>query len=189
MTSERSAFAQSRQNLLPPNSVVPVRTRKQSLRRIFTPTIFHLIVFLTAFLLIFSRRPDAITNAQFFAEDGQRWFADAYHLGIAMPAHSRPGWRISPYRSPPGRLIVLIFPFSRAPLVMNLCAILVQILPVTIFVSSRFSAIPLWKRLIASFDLFGSSELIWNKRECHKSAMAFGTISMSWFCWRSRRGI
>jgi hypothetical protein len=38
---------------------------------------------------------------------------------------------------------------------MNLCAILVQILLVAIFVSSRFSAIPLWKRLVASFVYLG----------------------------------
>lgn len=44
--------------------------------------LFHPIVFLSGFLLIFSRRPDAVSNAQFFAEDGQRWFADAYQLGL-----------------------------------------------------------------------------------------------------------
>jgi hypothetical protein len=62
--------------------------------------LFHPIVFLSGFLLIFSRRPDAVSNAQFFAEDGQRWFADAYQLGLrcllipdqagAIPRHQQP---------------------------------------------------------------------------------------------------
>jgi len=42
---------------------------------------FHAGVFLISFLILFSRRPDAILNAQFYAEDGARWFADAYHMG------------------------------------------------------------------------------------------------------------
>ena len=45
---------------------------------------FHISVFLAAFLVVFSRRPDAILNAQFWAEDGKFWYADAYHFG----AHS-----------------------------------------------------------------------------------------------------
>jgi hypothetical protein len=47
-------------------------------------------------------------------------------------------------------LITLLFPLYLAPLVMNLCAIAIQILPVNFFLSSRFSNIPLKTRLLGS---------------------------------------
>jgi len=109
---------------------------------------FHAGVFLISFLILFSRRPDAILNAQFYAEDGARWFADAYHMG----------WRCllipdSGYLQTVSRIIgllSLLFPFAVAPLVMNLCALAVQILPVSLFLSNRFSNISLATRLLAS---------------------------------------
>jgi hypothetical protein len=51
-------------------------------------------------------------------------------------------------------LVSLLFPLSLAPLVMNLCAIFIQILPASVFLSSRFSNIGLWKRLAAVFVYF-----------------------------------
>ena len=110
---------------------------------------FHVAVFLVSFLVLFSRRPDAILNAQFYAEDGARWFADAYHFGwrcLLMPD--------SGYLQTVSRLIgllALLFPFALAPLVMNLCAFALQILPVNLFLSSRFAAIPSSTRFFASF--------------------------------------
>jgi hypothetical protein len=110
---------------------------------------FQLFAFLAAFMIVVSRRPDAVLNAQFFAEDGVVWFRDAYHLGI----HSLLVPQAS-YFHTLTRLIALsslLVPFSLAPLVMNLGAIAVQILPVNIFLSSRFSHIPTRVRLLASF--------------------------------------
>ncbi len=110
---------------------------------------FQAIVFTVAFLIIFSRRPDAILNAQFYAEDGRGWYLDAYNHGLHslfMP------W--SGYFQTLSRIVALIalqFPLSLAPLVMNICAIVVQILPVNLFLSSRFSGIPLKTRLLGSF--------------------------------------
>jgi hypothetical protein len=110
---------------------------------------FQLIVFVAAFVIIVSRRPDAVFNAQFFAEDGVAWFMDAYNLGVRsllVPQAS--------YLHTLTRLIALLsvlVPFSFAPLVMNLGAIAVQILPVNVFLSSRFSKIPIRLRLLASF--------------------------------------
>jgi hypothetical protein len=118
-------------------------------------TILYLVVFLAAFLIIFSRRPDAITNAQFFAEDGQRWYADAYRFGmrsLVIPDEAGGYLHTAPRLA---ALLSLLVPFSRAPLVMNLCAVLVQVLPVIVFVSSRFSNIALWKRLLGSFLYLG----------------------------------
>jgi hypothetical protein len=115
----------------------------------FSTFVTHLVVFLVAFLIVVSRRPDTLLNAQFFAEDGVVWFRDAYKLGfhtLLMPQAS--------YLHTLTRLIALLsllVPFSFAPLVMNLCAITVQVLPVNVFLSSRFSQIPIRVRLLASF--------------------------------------
>lgn len=111
---------------------------------------FQAGIWLTAFLIIFSRRPDAILNAQFFAEDGKFWYADAYQFGLRcllMPD------RIGGYFHTASRLVALVslcFPFALAPLVMNVCAIVFQILPVSVFLSSRFSNFSLLKRLVVS---------------------------------------
>jgi hypothetical protein len=91
-----------------------------------------------AIALIFSRQPDAFLHAQFFAEDGKVWFADAYNSG----------WFTSLFRAQDGyfqtlpRLaaaLSLLAPLSLAPLVMNLAGLLIQILPVPLLLSSRFS--------------------------------------------------
>jgi len=117
--------------------------------------IFWIILFVTAFLIIFSRRPDAILNPQFFAEDGQRWYADAYRFGVRclLIPDELGGYFHSVSRLT--ALVSLIFPLSLAPLVMNLCAIAIQILPAGIFLSSRFSNIALLKRLVIAFVYFG----------------------------------
>ena len=105
----------------------------------------HAAIFLVAFALVVSRRPDAIFNAQFYAEDGTLFYADAYHFGwhcLLMPYGG--------YLHIPLRLLGLLaqlVPFGRAPLLMNLCAIIVQILPVHIFLSSRFISIPFVTRV------------------------------------------
>jgi hypothetical protein len=106
------------------------------------------IVFLVAFLIVFSRRPDAILNAQFYAEDGRVWYLDAYNFGLRSLFIPHTG-----YLQTLSRIVAhlaLLFPLSLAPLVMNLCAIVVQILPVNVFLSSRFSGIPLRVRLLGS---------------------------------------
>lgn len=88
--------------------------------------------------LVISRRPDAILHAQFFAEDGHVWFADAYNLG----------WFTSLFRTQDGyfqtlpRLAAassLLVPLSWAPLVTNLIGLIIQILPVPLLLSTRLS--------------------------------------------------
>jgi hypothetical protein len=135
-----------------------LRPRLRTLSSLEVPAsyslLFHLSVFLVGFGIIFSRRPDAILNAQFWAEDGQRWYADAYQFGLRclLIPDELGGYFHSVSRL--SALTALIFPFSMAPLVMNLFAIAIQILPASIFLSSRFSNIALWKRLIAAFVYF-----------------------------------
>jgi len=107
--------------------------------------LFHASVFAVSFLILFLRRPDVLLNPQFYAEDGTRWFAEAYHFGwrcLSMPE--------SGYLQTASRLVALLsltFPFVLAPLVMNLCALIVQIIPINLFLSSRFESIPLKIRL------------------------------------------
>jgi hypothetical protein len=118
--------------------------------------LFHLVAFITTSLIVFSRRPDAILNAQFFAEDGQRWYADAYHFGLRSLLIPDEGGGYLHTVPRLAALLSLLFPLSRAPLVMNLFAITIQVLPVTIFISSRFPSIPLWKRLLVCLFYLGT---------------------------------
>ncbi len=110
--------------------------------------LLHLSVFVLAFFVVFLRRPDAILNAQFYAEDGKYWFAEAYNLG----------WRcllvpVGGYLNSLSRLIgmfSLLFPLLQAPLVLNICALAIEVLPVNVFLTSRFNAIPFNIRLLGS---------------------------------------
>ncbi len=97
------------------------------------------VVFACTFALLVSRRPDAVFHAQFWAEDGTVFYADAYDLG----------WWASLVRPYGGYLhalprlaaaLSLLVPFARAPLVMNLIAISFQALPVNLLLSRRSSA-------------------------------------------------
>lgn len=102
-------------------------------------------IFMTAFAILVSRRPDALFNAQFWAEDGKYWYGDAYNLGI-MHSLVLPK---SGYFQTISRLVgavVQFFPLVWAPLLFNLTAIVIKILPVHLIASVRFS------ELIPSLD-------------------------------------
>jgi hypothetical protein len=110
--------------------------------------VLHATIFLVAFALLVSRRPDALLNAQFYSEDGIYWYADAYHFGwrcLLLP--------LGGYLNSLSRIIgmfSLLFPFALAPLFMNLCALVAGILPIHIFLSSRFKSVPFNTRLLGS---------------------------------------
>jgi hypothetical protein len=100
----------------------------------------YVLVFIDAFAIIILRRPDAILHPQFWAEDGFVWYANAYNLGgirsLFLPMNG--------YFQTTSRLIAAlsqIFPFSIAPLIFNVVAIIIQILPVILIISSRFSPV------------------------------------------------
>jgi hypothetical protein len=99
----------------------------------------HLILFLLAYALVITRKPDAIFHAQFWAEDGRVWFADAYNLGPWRPLlHTETGYfqtlpRIAGYLS-------LLVPLAIAPLVLNMIAIGVHVLPLNLLISHRSAA-------------------------------------------------
>ncbi len=43
---------------------------------------FYLLIGLIAFAVLVSRQPDRLLNAQFWAEDGTIFYANAYNLGF-----------------------------------------------------------------------------------------------------------
>jgi hypothetical protein len=99
---------------------------------------FHLLSSAIAFLVIFSRRPDAILNAQFWAEDGKVWYADAYNHG-AIYSFFTP---VAGYYQTISRFVAVLaqaFPLELAPLIFNLAAIFCKILVVNFLLSSRLS--------------------------------------------------
>ena len=99
----------------------------------------HGPVLLLACVVLVTRRPDAIFHAQFFAEDGHVWFADAYNLGWWPTLfRAQDGY----FQTLPrlGAALALLVPLPLAPLVLNFIAIAVQALPANLLLSSRSSA-------------------------------------------------
>lgn len=119
-------------------------------------------VALVAAGVVISRRPDAFTNAQFYAEDGTIWFSQAYNVGPwqALTIDYAGHWLTQP------RLVALVAaPFGpgQAPLIYNILGLLFQIAPVLFFMSSRFDALvpSRWVRVAlgAVYLLMPSNEL------------------------------
>jgi hypothetical protein len=99
---------------------------------------WHLFALCAAIAIVISRRPDAIFHAQFYAEDGRSWFADAYNRGGFTSLFRAEGG----YFQTLPRLaaaLALLAPLAFAPLVANLTGLLVQILPVPLLLSRRLS--------------------------------------------------
>jgi hypothetical protein len=94
------------------------------------------VIFAAVLIALFSKCPSLLTHAQFYAEDGMIWFAQAYNLGwlhsLFLP---QVGYlNIAPRL---GSGLALLFPLKWAPLVMTIVGMLVQVLPVPILLSSR----------------------------------------------------
>jgi hypothetical protein len=96
----------------------------------------QLLAFALATIALFSRRPSLLTHAQFYAEDGTFWFAQAYNLGwlhsLLLP---EAGYFNTMPRLAAG--VALLVPLQRAPLVMAIVGLLIQALPVPLLLSSR----------------------------------------------------
>ena len=101
---------------------------------------FHVCVTVCSLLLMFSRRPDAFLNPQFWAEDGAVWYADAYNHGIFYSLMTPEAG----YYQTVSRLVAIfaqLFPLYFAPAVFNFVAIAVKALIANFLVSSRLSEI------------------------------------------------
>jgi hypothetical protein len=93
------------------------------------------LVFVLACVVIVLRRPDCVVHPQFYAEDGQVWFAEANNLGWWQALlHTRAGY----FQTFPrlGAALAQVFPFVAAPLVLNLAAVCMQALPVVLLLSA-----------------------------------------------------
>ena len=110
---------------------------------------FHVLIFLIAFLLVFWRRTDAVLHAQFWAEDGKYWYHDAYQFGFRPLLRPQDGYLQTASRL--AALLSLALPFRLAPLVLNLCAITIQIVPANMFLSSRYSELSIRTRALGGF--------------------------------------
>ena len=95
-------------------------------------------IFVFACVLLATHRLDAIFNAQFWAEDGHVWFADSYNYGwFAALFRTQDGYvQVLPHLA---ASLALLAPLCLAPLVLNLLAIAIQALPVTLLLSARSS--------------------------------------------------
>jgi hypothetical protein len=110
--------------------------------------------FAVAVIAIFSRQPDLLLHAQFFAEDGWVWYQQAYNL------HWLPslGMAQAGYLQTLPRLVAgltLLFPMNLAPLIMSIAGTVIQVLPVNVLLSRRCSpwgSLPV-RMLMAAFYL------------------------------------
>ena len=97
---------------------------------------WQVAAFLAALLAVFSRLPGAFLHPQFFAEDGWVWYQQAYNLhwlrSLSIP---QAGYIQMLPRLVAG--VTLLFPMQWAPMLMNWCGAVVQVLPVTALLSRR----------------------------------------------------
>lgn len=95
-------------------------------------------LFLTAIALLFTRRPDAFLNPQFWAEDGPLWYGQAYTAGYASLTISAGGY----LQTLPRALALACLPLrlEHVPAIFTAVAILTRVLPVHFLMSSRLSA-------------------------------------------------
>ncbi len=150
-----------------------------------TPVLTNLgqiLVFATAVALIFLRRPDAFLNPQFWAEDGVAWYAHPYQFGIIQSLFIPVAGYLQTLCRITGS-IAQFLPLTAAPLLFNAVAIIVQALPVTVFLSSRFAdRFPaLWSRSAFAFvylALPNSSEVHANltTAKWHMALLAFTVV-------------
>ena len=86
--------------------------------------------------LIFSRRPDAFLNPQFYGNDGPTWFADAWNHGPwANLLHQHNGYLGIWPRSV--ALVADYLPLTWAPAVFNFAALVAQLAPAVLLAGPR----------------------------------------------------
>jgi hypothetical protein len=90
-------------------------------------------------LLLFSRRPDALLDAQFWAEDGRVWYAQAHALGLKALLLPQDGYFQTVSKL--SGLLSLAFPLAWAPTAFNLIALSFRLLPVALLHSARGRAL------------------------------------------------
>ncbi len=107
-----------------------------------------------AFVILFTRRPDAILNPQFWAEDGRNWYADAYNHGLFYSLSTPEAGYYQTF----SRLVAnfaQIFPLSFGPAIFIFFAVAVQVAVVIFILSPRFGrVIPSAKWRVAAAAIY-----------------------------------
>lgn len=110
---------------------------------------FPIVAFILAFIVMVLRRPDIITYAQPWAEDGRIWLSGIYNNGfwstLLLPQNG--------YYQTISRLtygFAILFGISKAALVSNIVAITIRCLLVSFILCSRLSDIALRYRIVAA---------------------------------------
>ncbi len=94
------------------------------------------VVFLLALFAVFSREPSLFTHAQFYAEDGNICYAQAYNLGwLHSLTMTAAGYLIAAERLGTGP--ALLVPLRWAPLCMMCLGLLFHVLPLPVLLSAR----------------------------------------------------
>lgn len=75
------------------------------------------VVFLLAAAFVISRRPDLLTHAHFYGEDGTHWYADAYNSGWLRALTMPEGGYLNTLQRLVGSLSLLV-PIRYAPFVL-----------------------------------------------------------------------
>lgn len=102
------------------------------------PWLNQLYLFAIGLLILFLRRPDALTTPQFWGEDGRFWYADAYNDGslssLFLPYAGSLQLAMRLVAS-----VVVHGPFRYAPLMFALSAVVIKLLPALLLNTKRFS--------------------------------------------------
>lgn len=85
------------------------------------------------------RRPDILWQAQFWAEDGKIWYADAYNHGFSVLFEPYGGYLVVIYRLV--AMLSLLLPLHLAPAFFNVIGLAFQLVPIILLCSPRLKAI------------------------------------------------
>jgi len=94
---------------------------------------------LLAAMLVWLRRPDVLTNPQFYGEDGV-YFANVYNHGLLATAITPQSGYLQTFPALTAGLARLV-PLHHAPLVMNAAGILPMVLPLGLLLTRRAEAL------------------------------------------------
>lgn len=104
-------------------------------------------LFAICFIVFALRRPEIITNPQFWAEDGAVWYSQAYNMGplksLILPQNG--------YYQTISKLVAsasLVLPLNIAPLFYNVIGISIRVFVIMFLLSSRMERYPIAGRVV-----------------------------------------